>query len=39
MALHMITERINPDDAFTAPAMINSRLPSANPMAAHAAPA
>ena len=39
MALHMITDRMKPEDAFRAPAMISRLLSSANPMAAQAAPA
>src|SRR5438445_11690665 len=39
IALHMITERMNPDDALIAPATISNRFPRANPIAAHAAPA
>src|SRR5258706_125770 len=39
IALHMITERMNPEDALIAPATISSRFPSANPIAAQAAPA
>src|SRR5260370_40870163 len=39
IALHMITDRMKPEDAFSAPAMINRRLPRANPMAVAAAPA
>ncbi len=39
MALHMITERMKPDDAFSAPAMMSRRFSKAKPIAAQAAPA
>src|SRR5271163_2023278 len=39
MALHMITDKMNPDEAFSAPATMSKRFDNANPMAAQAAPA
>ena len=39
MALHMMIERMKPDDPSSAPAMISSLLSSANPMAQAERPA
>src|SRR5512140_614265 len=39
IALHMITDRMRPEEALTAPAIISRRFSRAKPIAAQAAPA